>query len=165
MRVRGRRRTILLMRRWIVRILIAAVALFALAQAIPYGRNHTNPPVQAQPKWDSPRTLKLARAACFDCHSNETTWPWYTNVAPFSWLAYRDVVGGRSTLNFSEWNRPQDSGAGDIVDVVRGGSMPPWFYKPLHPSSSLSAAEKAELIAGFIRTFKASPPVGGGAGG
>jgi hypothetical protein len=86
----------------------AAVVLFALAQAVPYGRNHENPPVQAEPIWDSPRTRQLAKRACFDCHSNETTWPWYTNFAPFSWLAYNDVTGGRSALNFSEWNRPQD---------------------------------------------------------
>jgi mono/diheme cytochrome c family protein len=159
---RGHDRTVL---RWVIRIVIAGVVIFALIQAIPYGRNHTNPPVQAEPKWDSPHTRQLAKQACFDCHSNETTWKWYTNVAPFSWLAYNDVTGGRSTLNFSEWNRPQDSGASDVIDAVRSGSMPPWFYTPLHPKSSLSATEKAQLEAGFAKTFKASPPIGGGGGG
>jgi hypothetical protein len=70
------------MRTWIVRILLGAVALFALIQVVPYGRSHTNPPVQSEPKWDSPQTRALAVRACYDCHSNETTWPWYTNVAP-----------------------------------------------------------------------------------
>lgn len=152
------------MLRWTIRILLGLVVLFVLAQAIPYGRNHKNPPVTAEPKWDSPRTRQLAKQACFDCHSNETTWPWYTNVAPFSWLAYNDVKGGRSSLNFSEWNKPQDTSASDIVDAVGGGSMPPWFYTPLHPKASLSAAQKAQLEAGLRRTLAASPPIAGGGG-
>jgi hypothetical protein len=141
------------MRKWIVRILVAAVALFALGQAVPYGRSHSNPPVQSEPKWDSPQTRALAVRACYDCHSNETAWPWYTNVAPVSWLTQRDVDSGRSALNFSEWNRPQD-GKGDIVEAVRGGDMPPWYYKPLHPRSKLSAADTDKLVAGLIRTLR-----------
>ncbi len=149
------------MTRWVVRIGIAIVALFVLAQLVPYGRNHTNPPVLAEPKWDSPQTRRLAQEACFDCHSNVTTWPWYSNIAPISWLVYRDVVDGRAALNFSEWNKPQD-GAGDAVEAVNNGSMPPWFYKPLHPKSSLSAADRAALARGLAATFTRSPPIGGG---
>src|SRR5581483_2821093 len=89
-------------------LLAAGAALFLLAQAVPYDRSHTNPPVTAEPRWDSPQTRELAARACFDCHSNLTTWPWYSNVAPISWLVQRDVDGGRSALNFSEWNKPQD---------------------------------------------------------
>ena len=51
------------------------VAMFAVMQLVPYGRAHTNPPVIAEPAWDSPRTRELAARACFDCHSNETKWP------------------------------------------------------------------------------------------
>ncbi len=141
------------MRKWIVRILVAAVALFALGQAVPYGRSHSNPPVQSEPKWDSPQTRALAVRACYDCHSNETTWPWYTNVAPVSWLTQHDVDSGRSTLNFSEWNTPQEA-KGDVVEAVRGGDMPPWYYKPLHPRSRLSAADTDKLVAGLIRTLR-----------
>jgi hypothetical protein len=146
---------------WLVRGVIAAFALFALAQAVPYGRSHTNPPVQAEPRWSSPQTLALARRACFDCHSNLTSWPWYSNVAPMSWLVQSDVSGGRGALNFSEWNRPQD-GAGDAIDAVSGGSMPPWFYVILHPKAKLSAADKTALMKGLAATFRASPPIGGG---
>lgn len=151
-------------RKWLLRIVFVAVGLFALIQAVPYGLNHTNPPVQTEPRWDSSVTRRLAVEACFDCHSNLTKWPWYTNVAPMSWLTYSDVKGGRATLNFSEWNRPQDTSAGDIVEVIRGGSMPPWFYKPLHPKSSLSSADRDRLIAGLIATLKRSPVRGGGGG-
>jgi Haem-binding domain len=153
--------------RWQRRLLwtgFGAFALFLLAQAVPYGRNHSNPPVTKEPAWNSPRTRELAARACFDCHSNETKWLWYSNIAPFSWLIQRDVDSGRSQFNFSEWNKPQDVSAGDIADVIRGDSMPPWYYTIIHRNAALSAAEKAELIAGIQATFAQSPPVGGGGG-
>ena len=83
------------MRKWLLRALVAGVVVFGLIQLVPYGRDHANPPVTREVKWDSPRTRALAAGACFDCHSNLTTWPWYSNVAPVSWLVYADVVGGR----------------------------------------------------------------------
>jgi heme-binding protein len=140
----------------------AGLVLFVLIQAIPYGRNHSNPPVTMEPKWDTPQTRALAVRACFDCHSNLTKWRWYSNVAPVSWLVQRDVDGGRSAFNFSEWNRPQDIGAGDLSEAIRGGSMPPWFYTIAHPNARLSAAEKDALIRGLSATLAASPPKGGG---
>ena len=153
--------------RW-QRILIigaAAVAVGFLAiQLVPYGRNHTNPPVRQEPKWDSPQTRALAARACFDCHSNLTKWPWYSNVAPMSWLVQRDVDAGRSQFNFSEWNRPQDASSGDLADAIRGGSMPPWFYTIPHPSARLSSTEQQALIQGLTATLNASPPVGGAGG-
>ena len=147
--------------RWTARIVVAGIALFALAQLVPYGRSHTNPPVQAEPRWDSPQTRALAQRACFDCHSNLTVWPWYSNVAPVSWLVQRDVDGGRSALNFTEWNKPQD-GAGDAVEAISNGSMPPWFYEIQHPKSKLSAADQQALMRGLAATFRNSPPIGGG---
>ncbi len=149
------------MRRWLIRIALLGVGLFVVAQLVPYGRNHSNPPVLAEPAWSSPQTRALAQSACFDCHSNLTKWRWYSNVAPVSWLVYRDVQGGRSSLNFSEWNRPQD-GAGDAVDAIASGSMPPWFYVIVHPGASLSSAEKQTLMQGLAATFRKSPPIAGG---
>ena len=143
---------------WIAVIVLAGG--FLLIQLVPYGRDHSNPPVTAEPAWDSPQTKALARAACFDCHSNETDWPWYTNIAPVSWLAQHDVDEGRNALNFSEWDRPQE--VGDVGEVIRGGEMPPWYYGITHSGARLSDAEKARLIAGLKATFLASPPVGGG---
>lgn len=103
--------------------LVAAV----LIQFLPYGHSHTNPPVIQEPAWNSPATKALFRRACFDCHSNETTWPWYSHVAPVSWLVQNDVDGGRKHLNFSEWIRDQRH-AKDVSMEVKPGDMPPWFY-------------------------------------
>ncbi|HEX7229427.1 MAG TPA: heme-binding domain-containing protein [Candidatus Binatia bacterium] len=95
------------MKAWIGRLLIGIIVVLLAIQLIPYGHDHTNPPVHAEPAWDNPRTRELAARACFDCHSDQTVWPWYSNIAPISWLIQRDVEKGRSELNFSEWNRPQ----------------------------------------------------------
>ena len=151
------------MKKWLVRGLLAAVALLLVAQVIPYGRNHKNPPVTRAVKWDTARTEQLAAGACLDCHSNLTNWKWYTNVAPVSWLVYADVKGGRETLNFSEWDRPQ-ADPGDIVEAVQGGSMPPLQYKPLHAAARLSSAERDELVQGLRRTLAQDPPIPGGGG-
>jgi hypothetical protein len=153
--------------RWQRRLAYGAVAvlgLFVLIQLVPYGRNHSNPPVTQEPTWDSPQTRSLAARACFDCHSNLTTWRWYSNVAPVSWLIQRDVDGGRSQFNFSEWDKPQDVSAGDLTETIRGGSMPPWFYVIAHPNAKLDAAEKLALMRGLAATLTASPPRGGGGG-
>ena len=132
--------------------LVAAVLIgFGLLQLVPYGRNHTNPPVAAEPAWYSPQTRALAKRACFDCHSNETTWPWYSNVAPFSWLIQRDVDEGRRRLNFSEWNRPRRERE-RMGGIVAEGEMPPWYYILLHPTANLSDAETQQLANGLNAT-------------
>ena len=150
------------MRKWIVRGLIAVVALFLVAQAVPYGRDHTNPPVTREIRWDSPRTRELAMGACGDCHSNLTDWRAYSNIAPASWLIYSDVKGGREHLNFSEWDRPQGEGGDEILEVIEEGSMPPFAYKPLHAEARLSETERAELVQGLERTLARDPAIGGG---
>ena len=149
-------------RRWLLRATVGLLVLFVLMQVVPYGRSHTNPATTKEPSWDSQATRRLFMNACGDCHSNKTAWPWYTNIAPVSWLTQNDVDGGRSQFNVSNWDRPQDVSAGDMTETIRNGSMPPWFYKPLHPKSSLSSADRDRLIAGLERTLAASPPIGGG---
>jgi hypothetical protein len=149
-------------RKWIVRGLVALAALFLLIQIVPYGRDHENPPVTQEVKWDSARTRELAVGACYDCHSNLTEWPWYSNVAPVSWLVYSDVREGRDKLNFSEWDRPQGEEGDEAAEAVREGSMPPLQYKPLHPAGRLSDAEREELARGIEQTLAADPPIAGG---
>jgi mono/diheme cytochrome c family protein len=131
--------------------LVAGVVLLVVIQAVPYGRDHTNPPVRAEPNWDSPRTRQLAKDACFACHSNQTRWPWYASVAPVSWLTQNDVDEGRKILNFSEWDRAQASG--EAAEAIRDGEMPPWQFKLLHPESRLSDSEKRQLIRGLEATL------------
>jgi mono/diheme cytochrome c family protein len=122
--------------------------VFLSIQFVPYGRSHSNPPVSQEPAWNAPETRALAKRACFDCHSNETQYPWYSNVAPVSWLTERDTIEGRQKLNFSEWDRPQKA-ATEAAEELSKGEMPPWFYLPVHPDAQLSAAERATLMAGL----------------
>jgi hypothetical protein len=132
-------------------------AVLAVAQFVPYGHDHVNPPVSAEPVWDSPETRALAVRACFDCHSNDTTWPWYSEVAPVSWLTTNHVIEGRETLDFSTWDRPQRE-TGEIGETIAEGEMPPAYFTLLHPDARLSDAEKQRLIDGLEATVAASPP-------
>jgi mono/diheme cytochrome c family protein len=144
------------MRRVLKIVLVALgwlVGLFALAQVVPYGRTHSNPATIAEPAWDSPRTRELAARACFDCHSNNTRWPWYANVAPFSWVVQFDVESARREINFSEWNRGYEL-AGYAGEWTRTGIMPPYKYLVAHPDANLTAEERAELARGLDATLK-----------
>ena len=101
--------------------------------------------------------------ACFDCHSNETVWPWYSHVAPVSWLNHRDVGKGRRKVNFSEWDRPQKE-ARESAKTVRRGKMPPWFYSVIHPDARLTPAEAEALSQGLAATLGSRRGKGEGAG-
>ena len=129
------------------------VVLLGLAiQFIPYGHDRTNPPVLAEPAWDSPRTRALFFRACADCHTNETVWPFYSKIAPVSWLVARDVKEGRGNLNISEWGRAINEGD-EAADEVSKGGMPLRLYVIVHPSAKLSSAERQEFIKGLRATF------------
>ena len=90
------------MRRWIIRGLVAGVALLAVIQVVPYGRDHSNPPVLNAARFSDPQVRQIVADSCNDCHSNLTKWPWYTNIAPASWLVQNDVEGGRRRMNLSQ---------------------------------------------------------------
>lgn len=125
-------------------ILAMVVGASLLIQWVPYGHSHSNPPTSAEPSWPSPETRALAARACFDCHSNETKWPWYSSVAPVSWLVVHDVQEGREALNFSEWDRPRQR-LREIGEVLREGEMAPAYYRLTHAEARLSAGEKDQL--------------------
>jgi cytochrome c551/c552 len=136
-------------------LLIAAVVIFVIGvgiQFVPYGHDHTNPAVVAEPNWDTPRTSELFYAACGDCHSNTTVWPWYSNIAPVSWLVQRDVEVGRTYMNVSLWGT-RGQATGEVGEVIQEGEMPPAIYLIMHPNARLSASEKQELIQGLQATF------------
>lgn len=131
-------------------VIVILIVGFGLIQLVPYGRDHASPPVTSEPAWNSAQTKALAQKACFDCHSNETVWPWYSNIAPASWLVYRDVAGGRDNMNFSEWPAAGGGGLmGEAAQKVAKGEMPPLQYKLAHSAARPSDAEKQQLIAGF----------------
>ena len=133
-------------------IFITLLAIFLILQLIPYGRAHHNPPVLQEPPWDSPQTRELAVRACYDCHSNVTVWPWYSNFAPSSWIVHKDVDGGRADLNFSEWGS-QEINPAEIIQSTKDESMPTKNYMLLHPAARLTAEEVAALLEGFKATF------------
>ena len=134
-------------------IVVGMLALCCLViQITPIGRAHTNPPTLAEPNWDSPRTRELFMRTCGDCHSNETVWPWYSNIAPISWLVQNDVDEGRAYFNVSEWGRAENE-AGESAEVFAEGEMPPPMFLLTHPEARLLPSEKQELIQGLMRTF------------
>lgn len=136
---------------------IAIIVLAILIQFIPYGRNHTNPAVVKEPTWDSQQTQALFQRACADCHSNNTNWRWYTNIAPFSWKIQRDVDEGRSRMNLSECGvaRPgrfEEEGSEEAGEVIMNGSMPPRQYTLIHPEARLTTVERQALAQGLAKS-------------
>jgi ABC-2 type transport system permease protein len=115
------------------------------------------PSISGTPAWNNERTQVLAARACASCHSNQPALPWYTNIAPLSWLVQYQVDGGRSVLNFSEWDRPQVSGAARAASSTQAGTMPPGWMTALDPSLKLSDAERAELVRGLLATLNGVP--------
>ncbi len=139
------------------RTFIGLVVFLIAVQVIPYGRDHHNPPRVQEPPWDRPQTRELAKAACFDCHSNETIWPWYANLAPVSWLVQHDVEEGRRHLNFSDWRRGERKGEKpkELREVITEGEMPPLQYRLIHAEARLSEAQKRQLLDGLAATVGA----------
>jgi mono/diheme cytochrome c family protein len=140
---------------------LGGLALLLLIQLVPYGRSHDNPPVTRAAAWGPGPAEELASQSCNDCHSNLTKWRWYSNIAPASWLVQNDVDGGRSRLNFSEWDSAQPD-LSEVADKVTSGEMPPWQYTLAHPSASLSAKEKQQLADGLKKLYETDPPGTGG---
>lgn len=136
-----------------IKLLVTVVLGLVAIQFVPYGRNHVNPPVKQEPAWDAAITRKLFFRVCGDCHSNETVWPGYSNVAPVSWLVQHDVEHGRKMFNVSDWGRSGKNKGDEAAEQLREGEMPPWFYLPLHAQARLTPEERKQLVAGLIATF------------
>jgi hypothetical protein len=132
---------------------LATVVVFGIIQLVPYGRSHSNPPITGEPAWASPQTRELMVGACYGCHSNEVEWPWYSNIAPISWVVTAHVDEGREKVNYSEFSTSGDD-AEETIEVILEGSMPPSYYTlfGLHPEAKLSDAEIDELVAGLRLT-------------
>jgi hypothetical protein len=126
--------------------LIALVVLFLGLQVVPVER--TNPPVEGEIS-APPEVRTILRRACYDCHSNETVWPWYSYVAPVSFLVARDVHEGREELNFSTWSRLSPKRRHDMLEEiweeVEEGEMPLPIYLPTHPEARLTGQDRAVL--------------------
>ncbi len=122
------------------------VAVLAGIQFVPAQR--TNPPSHGK-LLAPPRIDEVLKRACYDCHSNESHWPWYSHVAPLSWLIVRDVDLGRKEINFSEWRSYYPATRRRKLEwmgrAVREENMPPWPYRLMHPGARLTNADRAAL--------------------
>ena len=127
-------------------VAVAAVAVIGI-QLIPVER--TNPPVRSEIQAPDSVSSVLQRA-CYNCHSNQTNWPWYSYVAPASWYLVRHVNRGRGDLNFSEWPvfdfEAQELTMDDIHKQIEKGRMPLKSYLLLHPEARLSEADREILL-------------------
>ncbi|MBV8453202.1 MAG: heme-binding domain-containing protein [Deltaproteobacteria bacterium] len=129
--------------------LVSFAVLCAAIQLIPVSRS--NPPAARNP--EAPTAIvRLLTRACYDCHSNQTRWPWYSFIAPASWLVSRHVAEARRRLNFSEWGAyasDPDTAShklAEIADQVASGKMAPWYYRAMHRDAWLNPAERQALI-------------------
>jgi len=117
-----------------------------LAQLVPVQR--TNPPAAGDVS-APPGIEATLRRACYDCHSNETRWPWYSRVAPISWMAAHDVELGRKEINFSEWGEYYPATRKRKLQwmgrALRQEAMPPWSYRLVHPDARLTDKDRAAL--------------------
>jgi hypothetical protein len=106
------------------------------------------------PILDTPPAARAqVKEHCFQCHSNETNWTWYANIAPGSWLIAYDVITGRDKFNFSDWNnRPGE--LDEMVSTIQEGEMPPIQYWVFHPNSRLNAQQKQDLIDALNSSIK-----------
>ena len=134
-----------MIRKRILQILGLGVVALLLIQLIPFGHTRTNPPVVSEPKWSSPQARALVKEHCFQCHSNETNWTWYSNIAPGSWLIAYDVISGRRHFNFSDWNKKPGE-LDEMVGTIQEGEMPPIQYWIVHPSARMNAQQKQDLV-------------------
>lgn len=129
---------------------LALVSILVAAQLIQPDR--ANPPVSPErslwkdPRVD-PRVGRILRRSCADCHSHETTWPWYSKISPVSWMVSRHVIRGRAKLNFSDWSGTSTDQLEEIYDSIAKKKMPLPSYMLLHPDARLSQAEVDLLTA------------------
>ena len=132
-------------------ILYALAAVFVILQFIQPKRE--NPPVKAEVNVDE-KLKNIFKKSCYDCHSNETTWPWYAYVSPVNYLISYDVEDGRRHLNFSDWEnyetRRKIRKLNEIKEELEADAMPITSYVLLHPSTSLEISEK-ELILSWVK--------------
>jgi heme-binding protein len=134
------------------KVLLALVGLVLAAQLLRPAK--TNPPIDPQRELTAhtqmpPQVSDLLNRGCRDCHSYRTSWPWYSNVAPFSWIIADDVNQGRRHVNFSDWAqydpKRADHKLDQICDEVKDGGMPLTSYKWMHSAARLTDHERAEI--------------------
>ena len=129
-------------------VLVIILAIIIIPQFIPVKRD--NPSVVADFN-ENPAVKAIFDRSCYDCHSNETVWPWYSRIAPISWQVAHDVHEGREHLNFSEWgsysDRRLEHAREEILEETQSGEMPLGMYLVIHSGAKLSEEDKQVIAA------------------
>ncbi len=145
------------MPRKLTKAAVSAVVLWGGMQFIRPDR--TNPPADPAASFEavvkpSKEAAAVLKRACGDCHSNETVWPWYSKVAPISWVVADDVKRGRAHVNLSEWNQlgPEMSRKRmrEMCEEAQGGGMPLFSYTLMHPKAKLSASDVSAICSAVL---------------
>jgi mono/diheme cytochrome c family protein len=142
----------------ILKLAAIAVGVFLVAAQV-FRIDKSNPPVESD-VGAPPQLEEVMRRSCYDCHSNEVTWPWYADVAPMSWLVAYDVRQGRAELNFSVWGKYSPAKRlkklHEIEQTINEGEMPSWYYiYPMHMDARLSDADR-DAFTGWISSESAA---------
>jgi len=139
------------------RIILIVVFFLIIIQFIPLDRS--NPPAESEIQV-SPEIHTLLRQSCYDCHSHQTVWPWYSKIAPVSWLVAHDVKEGREHLNFSNWGsyteREKIKQLEEIKEVLEKNEMPLSTYLLMHPEARLSS-EQTDLLKAWSEAPRPEP--------
>jgi len=151
------------------KVLLALLILVVVAQLVPYPPAE-NPPVTQEVR-TTPEVRAVLSTSCFDCHSHETQWPWYSHVIPMKWFVRGHVVEGREHLNFSTWDAYSAEQAADkldeVAEMVEEGSMPLASYLQLHPEAELSQEQADQLrdwARGLMRSYVSEESAGASGG-
>ena len=138
------------------KILIIFIVLLAAIQFITIDK--TNPPADMNKDFlattNPPSDIDvILKSACYDCHSNHTEYPWYTNVAPVSWIIKQHINDGRNHLNFSDWNdytdKKKDHKLEECLDMIKSGEMPMQGYVMFHEEAEFNHEQKMAIISWF----------------
>lgn len=133
-------------------ILILIILVLIGIQFVPVSK--TNPPVTGEIRAPE-NVMQILKTSCYDCHSNEVKWPWYSNIAPASWLVAYDVNEARDHLNFSKWQsysaEDKSEDIEEIWEEVEEDHMPLWYYLILHSEAKLSDQDK-EVIKSWVES-------------
>ncbi|MEP7270721.1 MAG: heme-binding domain-containing protein [Acidobacteriota bacterium] len=139
--------------KWLKRLVVLLVGLLLVIQVVRPAR--TNPPIDSTRTIEArtqmnPEIAAILDRSCNDCHSFKTRWPWYTEIAPASWLVVWDVNEAREHLSLSDWGSYNQKKVKHLLeemnDEVMEGKMPPANYVRLHPEARLSEADKSKLL-------------------
>lgn len=142
------------------KVLIGVILVLVAIQFVPVKKNTEDNYVSSfEVKGDTQEAkdvLHILETACYDCHSNQTVYPWYNKIAPVSWYLAKHVNNGKKHLNFDAWNDydqdKREHKSEEIVELIEEDEMPLFSYTLLHSEAKLSEQQKELLIRYFSNT-------------